>query len=108
MQDRSKPDYLDCNATTPHDPEVVEAMRPFPEAECFHAEGTRVVTETETAGLMKALVGTNDDSILGFGMHGIQGGDIAGAMQIAMMGALAYTAIRDGAFAHPTPIWGGL
>lgn len=28
-----KPIYLDCNGTTPHDPEVIEAMRPFLETE---------------------------------------------------------------------------
>ena len=28
-----KPIYLDYNGTTPHDPEVIEAMRPFLETE---------------------------------------------------------------------------
>ena len=29
----NKPIYLDYNGTTPHDPEVIEAMRPFLETE---------------------------------------------------------------------------
>lgn len=29
----TRPIYLDCNGTTPHDPEVIDAMRPFLEAE---------------------------------------------------------------------------
>ena len=41
-----KPIYLDYNATTPHDPEVVDAMRPFLEEEfgnpsSSHGYGTK-------------------------------------------------------------------
>ena len=33
---------------------------------------------------------------------GIEGGEIMAMMQIAMMGKVPYTALRDGVFAHPT------
>ena len=33
---------------------------------------------------------------------GIEGGEIMSALEIAMMGKLPYTALRDGVFAHPT------
>jgi pyruvate/2-oxoglutarate dehydrogenase complex dihydrolipoamide dehydrogenase (E3) component len=35
-------------------------------------------------------------------MLGMQGGEIAGAVQVVMMADLPYTLLRDGAFAHPT------
>jgi hypothetical protein len=33
---------------------------------------------------------------------GIEGGEIMAMLQIAMMGGVPYTALRDGVFAHPT------
>ena len=35
-------------------------------------------------------------------MLGIAGGEIMSMIEIAMMGHLPYTALRDGVFAHPT------
>jgi len=49
-----KPIYLDYNGTTPHDPEVIEAMRPFLETEfgnpsCSHWYGIKPKQAVETA-----------------------------------------------------------
>ncbi len=33
---------------------------------------------------------------------GIEGGEIMTVVQVAMMGKLPYTALRDGIFSHPT------
>jgi pyruvate/2-oxoglutarate dehydrogenase complex dihydrolipoamide dehydrogenase (E3) component len=62
----------------------------------------RAIETDETRGLMKALVHAETDRILGAAILGIEGGEIAAMIQIAMMGDLAYTALRDGVFAHPT------
>lgn len=60
---------------------------------------TRMLSETR--GFMKALVG-EDDRILGFTVFGVNGGEIMSAVQIAMIGGLPYTALRDAILAHPT------
>jgi len=62
----------------------------------------RALESDDSFGLMKAVVDAETDRILGFGMIGMQAGEIAGAVQIAMMGGLPYTALRDGVFSHPT------
>jgi len=62
-------------------------------------------TLSETRGFMKALVAA-DDSILGFTVFGVEGGEIMGAVQIAMLGKLPYTALRDAILTHPTLIEG--
>ncbi|MEJ7901983.1 MAG: mercuric reductase [Thermomicrobiales bacterium] len=62
----------------------------------------RAIETDETRGLMKALVHAETDRILGAAILGIEGGEIAAMIQIAMMGDLPYTALRDGVFAHPT------
>jgi pyruvate/2-oxoglutarate dehydrogenase complex dihydrolipoamide dehydrogenase (E3) component len=56
----------------------------------------------ETRGLIKALVDPETDRILGCAVLGIAGGEIMSMLQIAMLGNLPYTALRDGVFAHPT------
>ena len=56
----------------------------------------------ETDGFMKALVGENDDRILGFTMIGAQAGEVMAVVHTAMMADLPYTRLRDADFAHPT------
>ncbi len=56
----------------------------------------------ETRGFMKALVDEDTEQILGASVLGIEGGEIMSMIQLAMMGKLPYTALRDGVFAHPT------
>jgi len=56
----------------------------------------------ETRGFMKAIVDADTQQILGAAILGIEGGEIMSVLQLAMMGNLPYTAIRDGIFAHPT------
>lgn len=53
-------------------------------------------------GLWKAVVDLDDDTILGAAILGTEGGEIAAMVQVAMMGGLPYTALRDGIFSHPT------
>jgi pyruvate/2-oxoglutarate dehydrogenase complex dihydrolipoamide dehydrogenase (E3) component len=62
----------------------------------------RTRTLSETRGFMKALVATDSDEILGFTAFGVGGGEIMSAVQIAMLGRLPYTAVRDAILAHPT------
>ena len=57
----------------------------------------------QTRGFLKALVG-DDDEILGGAFLCFEGGEIIAALQIAMLGGLPYTALRDGIFAHPTQV----
>lgn len=65
------------------------------------AADLRTRTLSETRGFMKALV-AEDDSILGFTVFGVGGGEIMSAVQIAMLGKLPYTALRDAILTHPT------
>ena len=62
----------------------------------------RALEMDESRGFMKAIVDRETDQILGCAVLGIEGGEIMSMIQIAMMGRLPYTALRDGIFAHPT------
>jgi len=62
----------------------------------------RARTLSETRGFMKALVGQDNDEILGFTSVGPHAGEVMAVVQTAMMGKLPYTALRDAVFTHPT------
>jgi pyruvate/2-oxoglutarate dehydrogenase complex dihydrolipoamide dehydrogenase (E3) component len=62
----------------------------------------RARTLSERKGFMKALVAADSDRILGFGMLGAQAGEVMAVVQMAMLGQLPFTALRDGILAHPT------
>ena len=66
------------------------------------AKVARALEVDETRGFMKAVVDADTDRILGAAVLGLAGGEIMSMLQIAMMGKLPYTALRDGIFAHPT------
>jgi dihydrolipoamide dehydrogenase len=62
----------------------------------------RALEVDETAGMMKVIVDAETDQILGSAILGIEGGEVMSVLQMAMLGNLPYTVIRDGVFAHPT------
>jgi pyruvate/2-oxoglutarate dehydrogenase complex dihydrolipoamide dehydrogenase (E3) component len=62
----------------------------------------RALEVDESRGVMKAIVDAESNQILGAAVLGIEGGETMSALEIAMMGKLPYTALRDGIFAHPT------
>nr|AGF92845.1 pyridine nucleotide-disulfide oxidoreductase dimerization region [uncultured organism] len=62
----------------------------------------RALEVDESRGIMKVVVDGETEEILGAAILGIEGGEIASAIQIAMMGNLSYKKLKEGIFAHPT------
>ena len=62
----------------------------------------RTEATDEKQGFMKAIVGVNDDRILGFAMIGAEAGEVMAAVQTAMMAELPYPKLRDAVFSHLT------
>jgi pyruvate/2-oxoglutarate dehydrogenase complex dihydrolipoamide dehydrogenase (E3) component len=62
----------------------------------------RALEVDESRGFMKAVVDAESGQILGAAVLGIEGGEIMAMLQMAMMGNLPYTVLRDAVFAHPT------
>jgi pyruvate/2-oxoglutarate dehydrogenase complex dihydrolipoamide dehydrogenase (E3) component len=62
----------------------------------------RAIEVDETRGFMKAVVDEETKQILGCAVLGIEGGEIMAALEIAMMGRLPYTTLKEAVFAHPT------
>jgi len=62
----------------------------------------RALEVDESRGFLKAIVDATTNQILGAAVLGLEGGEIMAQLQIAMMGQLPYTTLRDAVFAHPT------
>jgi pyruvate/2-oxoglutarate dehydrogenase complex dihydrolipoamide dehydrogenase (E3) component len=62
----------------------------------------RALEVDETRGFMKAIVDADSNQILGAAVLGIEGGEIMAMLQVAMMGHLSFTTLREATFAHPT------
>ncbi|HTD55871.1 MAG TPA: FAD-dependent oxidoreductase [Silvibacterium sp.] len=79
---------------------------PYRLAKVPMAADLRTRTLSETRGFMKALVDVKTDNILGITVFGVGGGEIMGAVQIAMIAGLPYTGLRDAVLTHPTLLEG--
>jgi pyruvate/2-oxoglutarate dehydrogenase complex dihydrolipoamide dehydrogenase (E3) component len=62
----------------------------------------RALEVDEARGFIKAIVDADTEQILGAAVLGIEGGEMIACFELAMMGRLPYTRLRDGIFAHPT------
>jgi pyruvate/2-oxoglutarate dehydrogenase complex dihydrolipoamide dehydrogenase (E3) component len=62
----------------------------------------RALEIDETRGMMKAVIDADTDRVLGAAILGPEGGEVAAMIQIAMLGGLTASALRDGVFSHPT------
>jgi pyruvate/2-oxoglutarate dehydrogenase complex dihydrolipoamide dehydrogenase (E3) component len=76
--------------------------RPIRVAKLPMSHVARALEVDETRGFMKAIVDAETNQILGAAVLGIEGGEVMAALQMAMMGHLPYTVLRDAVFAHPT------
>ena len=61
----------------------------------------RALTLSEPRGFMKALIG-DDDRILGFTAFGAEASELMAVVQMAMVGGIPYTTLRDTIWTHPT------
>ncbi len=62
----------------------------------------RALEVDESRGVMKVLVDPDTKLILGCAILGIEGGEIMAMLEIAMLGKLPYTVLKEAVFAHPT------
>jgi pyruvate/2-oxoglutarate dehydrogenase complex dihydrolipoamide dehydrogenase (E3) component len=82
--------------------EAKESGRNFKVAKMPMDYVARALEVDESRGFMKAVVDADSGQILGCAILGIEGGEIMSMLEIAMMGKVPYTVLRDAVFAHPT------
>jgi len=61
----------------------------------------RAIETGETRGFMKAVIDADSGQILGCAVLGSEGGEIMTMIQVAMLGKLTSSAMRDAIFTHP-------
>lgn len=66
------------------------------------ANVARAIEMSETRGFIKAVVDAGSNQILGCAVLGVEGGELMAMFEIAMLGRLPYTVLKDAIFAHPT------
>jgi len=62
----------------------------------------RAIEMSETRGFMKAIIEVGTNQILGAAVLSVEGGELMSMFEIAMIGKLPYTVLKDAIFAHPT------
>lgn len=63
---------------------------------------SRALEVGESRGLMKAVVDAKTDRILGCAILGIEGGELMAVIEVAMIGGVTASALRETVFTHPT------
>jgi probable pyridine nucleotide-disulfide oxidoreductase len=61
---------------------------------------------SEARGMLKAVVDTKTNLILGCAILSVEAGEILGTVQMAMIAGLPFTALRDAVLSHPTFVEG--
>lgn len=65
------------------------------------ANVARAIETGETRGFMKALVSPDDGALLGAAILATEGGELASMLQLAMLGGLRASDLRDAVLTHP-------
>jgi pyruvate/2-oxoglutarate dehydrogenase complex dihydrolipoamide dehydrogenase (E3) component len=82
--------------------EALALGRPLLRAKLDAQKIPRAQTNGETAGLLKAVIDASSHQILGCSLLCCNAGEVASVVQMAMLGNIPYTQVRDTVFSHPT------
>ncbi len=61
----------------------------------------RAIETGNTEGFMKAVIDSNTDKLLGVAILGPEGGEVMSVLQMAIIGGITVTQLREMIFAHP-------
>jgi len=74
---------------------------PIKVAELPMTQVARTIEAGETRGLLRAVVHAETDRILGFAALSFEGGELGSMVEMAMLGDLPWTVLRDAILPHP-------